>query len=508
MTMRAFTKQSVCLLLGVCALPPVYGLWDATVVPKWYACGWLLLAMGVVFLWKSYRPRKNDFLKGVRMGACLFAVIEFCFVAYECMAFPQRVLTVGAKGTYDNPAALALCLCIFLPFLCPRRQMQRRTRLLLGMLSFLCLSMLIASQSRTGMLAVTFMLLVFLLRHLCWNTFYKTTLLFVSVLAVSFFVFARKTDSTLGRLFILQRTWEIVDQQPVFGAGPFGFSRTYMNCQAAYFRQHPNSSSALLADEVRHPLNEFLLVWVDYGLLGLLLLVGVFVLALKSAWSITLFYSLLALLLFSLFSYPFHQPLSWLVLGTPFVKGFDAVHVPNPLRYGCFFLFVILLGLLTYRFVLEIQWSSAALKSLHGQSRAMMPEYERLRPHFNHHPYFLYNYAAEQYQADEFEQARRTLNECGRYLSGYNVELLSGDICRRLREYDAAQAHYLQAHYMCPSRFAPLEGMLHVYMQQGDTLSACSVASMIRCQQMKVPSSDVLRIKREAESMNTVHIKQ
>ena len=497
--MRTFTTLSVCLLSGVCALPPVYGFWDATIVPKWYAGAGLLLAMGFVFLWKSYRPRKNDCLKGVRMGACLCIVIQFCYVVYECMLFPHRVLAVGVKGTYDNPAALALCLCLFLPALCPRRQMQPRVRLYFCMLLFSCLAMLIASQSRTGMLAMSFMLLVFLLRHLRWNTFYKTSLLFVCVLAVLFFVSTRKTDSTRGRLFILQRTWELVKEHPILGFGPFGFSRNYMTCQADFFRQHPESSFAMLADEVRHPLNEFLLVWVDYGLVGTLLLLGVFILALKTAWHSPFFYSLLVLLIFSCFSYPFHLPLSWLVLGTPFVKKIKTLHIPNPLRWGLSVLCVALFGFLTYRFVLECQWSSVARKCLQGRSRVMMPVYETLYSHFSHHPYFLYNYAAEQYQAGEFEHARQTLSECGQYVSGYNVELLAGDVCCRLHEYDTAQAHYSQAHAMCPSRFAPLEGMLHVYTQQGYSLSARCVASMIRSQQMKVASPDALRIKRETE---------
>lgn len=128
----------------------------------------------------------------------------------------------------------------------------------------------------------------------------------------------------------------------------------------------------------------------------------------------------------------------------------------------------------------------------------MMPVYGRLYRHYSRNPYFLYNYAAEQFYAGCFASALETARECRVYWSSYNLELLTGDICRHSGRYEEAISHYLQAGNMCPVRFAPLEGLYHAYKDSGDTRKADSVSAVIRRKKVKVPSSDVVRIKAEA----------
>ena len=48
-----------------------------------------------------------------------------------------------------------------------------------------------------------------------------------------------------------------------------------------------------------------------------------------------------------------------------------------------------------------------------------------------------------------------------------------------------------------PCVFAPLEGMYHVYRECGDSLHADSVSAVIRAKEVKVLSSEVVRIKEE-----------
>lgn len=84
-----------------------------------------------------------------------------------------------------------------------------------------------------------------------------------------------------------------------------------------------------------------------------------------------------------------------------------------------------------------------------------------------------------------------------KHWASYNLELLSGDICRQLERYGDALFHYRWASLMCPVRFAPLEGMYHVYRERGDNLRADSVSAVIRAKKIKVLSSEVIRIKEE-----------
>jgi Lipid A core - O-antigen ligase and related enzymes len=67
----------------------------------------------------------------------------------------------------------------------------------------------------------------------------------------------------------------MITDKPLFGHGIGGFQREYMLYQAEYFKNHPDSNYAMLADIVKHPFNEFLLL-VEQGLVGGLL-VGLFI---------------------------------------------------------------------------------------------------------------------------------------------------------------------------------------------------------------------------------------
>ena len=50
---------------------------------------------------------------------------------------------------------------------------------------------------------------------------------------------------------------------------------------------------------------------------------------------------------------------------------------------------------------------------------------------------------------------------------------------------------------MCPVRFAPLEGLYYAYKNTGDFSRADSIALTIQQKDIKVPSYDVERIKKE-----------
>ena len=328
-------------------------------------------------------------------------------------------------------------------------------------------------------------------------------------LGAAVFAMTRKADSSSGRRFILERSWELIAQKPWTGHGRGGFEREYMQAQGRYFARHPESGYAWLADEVRHPLNEFVLAWVDYGVAAPCLLALCFAVAVyrlgrrKESFSPTLACSLSALFVFACFSYPSKYPLAWLVAALALVC-LALRHLPVEMRGNFQRVFpvalwvgaaALLVGLgMEYHY--ERTWSRAARRCLYGHSERMMPVYARLHRHYARNPYFLYNYAAEQFYAGRFAPALATAKECRAYWSSYNLELLTGDICRHLGRHEEAIAHYRQAGHMCPVRFAPLEGLYHAYKDSGQTDKADSISAVIRGKKAKVLSPEVARIKK------------
>ena len=70
----------------------------------------------------------------------------------------------------------------------------------------------------------------------------------------------------LGTIFFLL-------YQPVFGNGIPGFRAEYLNYQAGYFQTHPDSTWASLADDMETPYNEFLKIFIEQGIVGLMLFI-------------------------------------------------------------------------------------------------------------------------------------------------------------------------------------------------------------------------------------------
>lgn len=83
-----------------------------------------------------------------------------------------------------------------------------------------------------------------------------------------------KKDSADGRLLIWKCSWEMIKDSPVYGHGINSFRTHYMDYQAHYFEQHPDSKYSMLADNVLCPFNEYLAVLVNFGFLGFFILLA------------------------------------------------------------------------------------------------------------------------------------------------------------------------------------------------------------------------------------------
>jgi O-antigen ligase len=113
----------------------------------------------------------------------------------------------------------------------------------------------VLSASRAGIIALFVVVLFFVFYQFKIKTRFKIIILsFSVVLALSGLYFMKK-DSADGRLLIWRCTYEMVKDKPLFGYGQGGFKANYMNYQAKYFEEHPNSRYAMLADNVNRPFN-------------------------------------------------------------------------------------------------------------------------------------------------------------------------------------------------------------------------------------------------------------
>ena len=392
---------------------------------------------------------KTEYLKSI-----FFIIGILCFLlALYGMAqfwgfFPTRG-NVKILGNFDNPAGYASSLALGLPFVLyflfeKRKVFKYAAYFILGVI---ILSILL-SASRAGIISTVCASLFFIFRT---SKFYekikykRLIYLFVAVILFILFIglYFVKKDSADGRVLIWNCTGKMITEKPFLGHGTGSFKAKYMLYQADYFKQNPDSSFASLADNVMHPFNEFLLVWVEEGILGLSLLLLVVIATIKlfyknsSRTFIALQSSLIAIFIFSCFSYPMNYPFSWIILilcftslanlpekafliGVTFKKLKLILCSVSILSAFCFFP-------LMKQLKNEYQWCKIARKSFTGHAVEMIPEYDKLFPDMQRSPLFLYNYAAELNHIEEYKKSKELILLCEAKLNDYDIQLLAAN---------------------------------------------------------------------------------
>ncbi|PCH70294.1 MAG: hypothetical protein COC06_05250 [Bacteroidales bacterium] len=377
------------------------------------------------------------------------------------------------------------------------------------------------SESRAGILAIlTATAVFFLLRPDILSKFrtikYAKLLMgltFVFILTGAFILYHKKKDSANGRILIWQVSWEMIKDKPVLGHGYGAFQAEYMNYQAEYFKNKPDSEFELLADNVKHPFNEFVKLAVEFGITGLVvvLLVILFVLwklmKSKDQNSPLVLSGLLSFLVFACFSYPLQYIAVWLLLAfylsvllpskkirfenTPFVLIAKSLII-----IACVFSLYNIIN----HIKLEIRWKTIALNSLKGNTEKMLPEYEKLySASLNRNPFFLYNYGAELNVANRFDKSIDVLTECQQQFNDYDLQMLLADNYDKKGEADKAIQTYQHASNMVPCRFLPLYKLFNIYRLAGAETKAKEIALEIVSKKIKVPSYTVSSIRAEAE---------
>ena len=193
---------------------------------------------------------------------------------------------------------------------------------------------------------------------------------------------------------------------PLFGHGLHGFRSQYMLYQADYLERCTSRVLPMLADNTTHPLNEYALVAVNFGLAGIaVLLSGIAITIIhyfrnRGDESFVGMMVLAGIGVLSLFSYPFRYPLTVLGLLCALVLVYKNVLLRLTrttiivLRSITATLSVLGLFLIITWTGYQIKWGRLSESSDNGNdTNAVIEGYSSLYPKLRYDPYFLYNYA-------------------------------------------------------------------------------------------------------------------
>ncbi|WP_320167764.1 O-antigen ligase family protein [Mangrovibacterium marinum] len=433
-------------------------------------------------------------------------------------------------GSFDNPAGFTAVLSLAFPF---GLFLSAKTKKVEWYLTVAGLAVIAAaiflSGARTGVLAIIISSVIFLLfdtNIVSKFRQFKNYKLLTSLIMICFVVslsilYHLKKDSANGRLLIWKISSEMIKDKPVLGHGFGAFQASYMDYQAEYFKNSPNSKYAQLADNVKHPFNEFIKVAVEFGIVGLIVVLLLFLFVL---WKIVksenenrglVFSGLASILVLACFSYPLQYIAVWLLL----VFYLLALLTPKEIRIRntpvSIITRIVIVFACTFSFFnfskqiqAEIKWKAIAVNSLRGNTEKMLPEYEMLySTSLKRNPYFLYNYGAELNFTGKFDKSIDILTECQQRFNDYDLQMLLADNYHRKGETEKAIQCYQHASNMIPCRFLPTYQLFEIYKETGEKGKAVKYADEIINKKVKVPSVTVSFIQREASEFLTAELK-
>lgn len=345
-----------------------------------------------------------------------------------------------------------------------------------------------------------------------WHRILVTASIILLVLMLSYLLYNINRDSVDGRILIWRIGLMMAKDKMILGHGLGSIEREFMDYQAFFLNEANDERWSFLADNTKHLFNEYLEVLVLFGLSGILVLfTGLCLLGItykKCSEKISKYAlaSILSIITFSFFSYPFSYPFTWIIFVFDITVIMTDAHgdylgnlIKTHIKLTSITLFVVSL-LIAYHSISmlthEVIWGKVANDhSVNGVIR--LEKYKKLQTYFNDNPYFLYNYAMEAYSYGENELCAQIAERCRRYWADYDLELLIGVNYLDLQKYDLAQQYLVKSRNMCPNRFEPLYYRVQAYIEQNKIDEARCLAKKILQKKIKIPSQEIEEIKAE-----------
>ena len=350
-------------------------------------------------------------------------------------------------------------------------------------------------------------------------------------LAASAGMYFLKKDSADGRALTWKISLQTVAKHP-FGVGLGNFSGAYGEAQAAYFASgQATETEQQVAGNPEYGFNEYLQVAVESGVTAFLLLVGIIVLAIRNtvrAKSWGALGSLVALLVFAGFSYPFSVlpfPVVLVFLlsasseqrsaapptaSRPALGAASSPHRPagrwrlRPAVAGSMLLLLVTSACLWRQYPAYRackQWQEQQVYYHAGLFEGSAESYEKLYPQLNDQLRFLFEYAQCLSKSGQPARSNRVLLRAAQISCDPMLYNVMGKNYQALREYGQAEACFTRAAHIVPSRLYPWYLLTKLYHEMGWPEKVNETAKIVLTKEPKVQSAAVQEIRKEVEEL-------
>lgn len=495
-----------------------------------------LLLLIMYFALKIFATNKKLNLNYVFYGIITGAILEIIVALGQLFGFisnSDSKFIVG--GLIGNPGALAGILSIIVPFMLvvilDYKKLFRSENfyyLIIFCFSF-CIYLIISSDSRGAWIA-SFMGLSLALNYKYrldkrFFAILKTRTLKASTITMSLLVitilfiglYNYKQDSAYGRFFIWKTSSSMITEHLVFGNGFNSFANDYGKVQATYFLNNtPTEKETYVADYVLCAYNEFLELLIDSGIVGLILFLSIIYFALfktshnnNSTYYYGAKYSLVALLVQSMVSYPFDISVNVLMLmiclfvmfSTGDFKTF-AIDRYSKVIISIWFLAICFFTYINAEYIYGMYYYKKGHKELIDNNvEHCIKNYNKAYKYLEPIGDFQFHYGAALHLNREFEKSIKHLEKATQLISSPNAFIMLGNSLKETNKYDEAENAYKIASAIIPSRLYPKYLLANMYTEINEQEKAIEIAQKILQTEEKVKTTAGKEIKHEMREL-------
>ena len=490
---------------------------DGQILAKWVGSSIaffsLILIASVVGFDKCKDMQASDIIK-IATPFLIIGLFVLIYSFLQLTGFIKNNSSVDYKvlAGFDNPAGIASAITVSLPFtlaFLERLNTHTLRYLALGGIISVVIMLLVVVRSRVGLLATGTIFGFYLIyKHKDTKvTGIIVTLLVTFIITIVIYISISKKGSNSGRALILGVCWDMFKDNPLFGHGIHGFRSQYMLYQANYLDNCASNVLPMLADNITHPLNEYALLAVNFGLMGITVLFTCIAITIKHFLvnpNNNAFIGIMVITgvsVLSLFSYPFRYPLTLLGLLCALLLVYKDVLLNLSrttmviLRSITATLSALCLCLIITWSHYQIQWNNLSVVSdSRNDTKVVLEGYNSLYPKLKNDPFFLYNYAYVLSENGYCEKAGNMATKSFDLMANYDTALFIADNAKECGDVDTTEEFYWLASKMCPVRFFPLYGLFNLYESKGQIDKMKEIGYIILSKPIKVSSHAIRNI--------------
>lgn len=470
-----------------------------------------LIALYLIYISIKRFPYKHTFLWLLAVGGIIETVIVLLQFSGN-MESNHSLFKI--TGTFRNPGPLGgfmAIICIATSGLLLKYKQKKYFSTCLLILTICNITVLILSDSRSGWFAAILGILYLCHEKIQWNIWPRTaklgSIFIILLFCISLYFY--KKGSADGRMLIWKVTCSMIAEQPLSGHGNNSFSEKYMYYQARFFESNPNSKYMQYADSVSYPFNEVLHLWVENGLIAIVLalwLLYSFSYRTESEEDKTFIALSLAICTFSMASYPSYvdefKILFIVLLGFTKSKVYYSFRISG-FNTKIFYTITFLLGIGLFGFKyykkLELESYLQMIYQIPSYDTGLYSnKYIRTNYYnFLNAPELFYLYAIYSCQYHNISDNKVVLEEAIQKVPSPILLCNFAVLCKQEQNYNKAIQMFRIAQYMIPSYIRPKYELFLLYRDMGKQEEAMRVIKDAMALPIKTYNTEALKMRGE-----------